>query len=268
MNPHLKLAYDHGVQQALADKKASLVDGWQGDEMLAAGGGYLAARKALPKLTGRELVFHGTTKEMGDKILREGLKPGSSTGIRTAISEKFPEAWRQYGYVTDSPLKAKLYELQARAKSLGLGPEWLAEANPLEVHRNLKPAKGSIVGMSIPAWMDDAPKLVVNPETAGGYKAWKGRLPVMARAFTPEPELLGTYLTQTAGNERAVTSVPSKYIRGSKDYQRLTLGELGSYLKRHPGRVAGGVGLAGLGLAGLGYAGKSLHDYLTEETNP
>lgn len=265
MNPHLKLAYDHGVQQAFIDKEASLVDDWHGDEMLAAGGGYLAARKALPKLTGREVVFHGTTKEMGDKILREGLKPGSSTGIRTAITENFPEAWRQYAYVADSPLKAKMYELQARAKSLGFDRNWLQNAGPLELHQNLKPSKGSLMRMSIPTWMDDAPKLVVNPETAGGYKAWKSRLPPMAKAFNAEPQLLAMYLTQTAGNERAVTNVPSRYVQGAKDYQRLTLGELGSYLKRHPGRAAGGVGLAGLGLAGLGYAGKSLYEYLNED---
>lgn len=210
---------------------------------LAAGaGGAYALSKAVPRVTGRTTYYHGTTSDIADKIRQEGLKPSAQTGVKGPIDTgNFPKDWKNHAYIARSKLKAKLYQAQAKG---------------------LRGGVGETLKISLPEWKQGLQTLE-NPETAGGYKAWAqrtgARTPEAAELLRKRP-MVGRLLygVQSYGGERAIPHVPSEYIRGSDNYKRLGLREIGQYIKARPGRFASGVGLGALGLGGLGYGASKL----------
>lgn len=225
----------------------------------AIAGGGAALSQAVPRVTGRSTYYHGTTGQSADHILEHGLFPSNKGGAHGVINDRgFPKEWADKAYVVGSKTKAQIYANQADTIRPGQGG-------------------GRILKMSIPEWKQGL-ATEVNPETAGGYAAWAERTtkrmtdqymkagvkPHIAEAIA-QRQIKGLggrlgYAVQTAGNERAINSVPTEFIQGSKNYQRLALPELMEYARARPGRFAGGLALGALGVGGIGYGLKRLHD--------
>lgn len=239
--------------------------------MAAGTGGAVAAKKSVPRITGRTTYRHGTSSRLADTIRSEGIRPANRTGVQGVIEQGgFPKEWADYGYVAKSPTKARAYAMQASRQHGGV-PETLK--------------------VSLPEWKEGLQTITIeNPETAGGFKAWKKR--TLARLDDPKniertakqmgfgtddfgrlmaerqikqvKTVLGgplgklMYRVQAYGGERAIPHVPAEYIRGSDKYVPHSLRELGQYIKARPGRFASGVGLGALGLAGIGYGAHRL----------
>jgi hypothetical protein len=220
----------------------------------AIGAGAVAAKKSIPKITGSRTFYHGTSDDIAAKIRAGGLRSANSVGDGKGVIHQggFPKEWADDAYVAGSKIKAYLYGAQRVA------------ANPGEGNID-------VLKMRIKDW-GDGPKVKQNPETAGGFSGFIGRtrerMAEQAKSH-PDPHMraqaAGTqnlpdwafrpaFAFQNAGQEKAINHVPTSSIHGSKDYKKLSLGEIGQYAKAKPLRFAGGValGAAGVGLAGYG----------------
>jgi hypothetical protein len=77
----------------------------------AAGGGALAVKASLPRVTGRTTYYHGTTSESAERIMKKGIRPGASAGIADGLDKKLKAG--KYTYVTRKKSQAKSYGRQA-----------------------------------------------------------------------------------------------------------------------------------------------------------
>ena len=218
-----------------------------------AGGGVLA-KMSVPRVTGRQALYHGTTAESAARIREQGLLPSNRGGAAGVINKgNFPKEWADKAYVTTSKnLKAPMYAAQAA---------------------KLRPGEGgaATVKMSVPTWKIP---LQENPETAGGFHAWrqrtldrlKGAHFLDFNAHQQAALIRDNELAARAQHglqsyaEHAVDSIPTEYIKGSKNYRGVGLREIAEYARARPGRFAGGAALA-TGAAALGgYGVKKLWD--------
>lgn len=224
---------------------------------LVAGGG-LIARKSMPRLTGRRTYYHGTSARLAKKIQEEGLHPSLKGGARGVILDGgFPKEWAEKAYVAGKKWKAQGYAHQ---------------------RANTYPTEGAptLLRASLREW-GTGPKPEVNPEVVEEFLPWQRRTlsnmvkadPVVALQFERLPESTQKAVFKTSkflqglGQERAISHVPAEAIKGSKHYQRLTLGEIGQYARARPGRFATGVAGAVGGAALAATGARMLHHRLT-----
>lgn len=196
-------------------------------------------------LTGRATLYHGTSKDAVRGIKEKGLLPttaenASNTKILESIN---PERYaRSLGkaYLTPEWADAQNYALQTATDRFTNLQNW----------KNMRTAK-----INAPLWKM---KTVVNPEVDMSYKDWKKRLGSPGEMHT---ETRKRFLYNNMRNTVAVDGgVGPEYVKGSDKYQRLTLKELGEYIKAKPKTFALGAGktLAGLGM--LGHGAYQLYD--------
>ena len=230
------------------EKKKNIAGG------LAAAGGAGALYKSAPKITGRERLYHGTDPSNVKNLLKDGIKAKftGQEGSNTAALEGTDLYDKSLGktFLTKSPLEGLMYASQSDlgGMSSGLTDE--------EVMANMPSARKGLLKANLPTWKDEI-KTVENPEVAGmSFKEWKkNNLGPFERMNSSDKQLKNQY---KGLKDRTVTvdgDIPSKYIKGSDNYQRANLGEIKEYAKKNPKKFGLGVGVGALGLAGLGYGG-------------
>ena len=198
-------------------------------------------------VTGRVPLYHGTTADIGRRAMTEGLRPQATKGVSDLLGLSKGE--KGLSFLTRVPKEAKHYAKQAvgirRAKKMKalLGkhaPEVvkkLKEKVPEEVRPVVELSGARILG-SLPG---------------GGKKILKAQIPrnVLRSSEGGIPELAGPRLAlqrealsvQHPWMEQLVTGpflrstsmkggVPAKFIKGSPQYQRVSLREIAENLKR------------------------------------
>ena len=227
------------------------------------GAGGIAVHKSRPLISGRTKLYHGTTSENVKKIMRQGLLPSNVTHSRSitgVLGDDIKDKAKGLTYATKDKSTARFYQEQAKhlAKSVKPGditPAFYAKSGLKDKQkmlalRALNPfSNKGIVKMSVPTWHKDvANRVVENPETRGSFMKFS------AHHWAQNPvENLQLYHQLKNRGKTFKGGVPTKYIKGSKDYQKLGLKEIGQYIKAKPGRFGAGVALGAAGIGAVGY---------------
>jgi hypothetical protein len=251
------------------------------DEKLLGGaavvGGGVAAKKGLKGATGREALFHGTSVERAKKIRAEGLKPQGGPGITGAVQDYlnrgdksksgFADKSKGLAFTETRKRSAKGYSWQQtqidKGLKKGVTPTKTFEKmlkdpnmvlNRIGAGLGLTGSKG-VVKMDVPTWkFRDAGKIVSNPEFLEQAARIDKEVPAGAKGLSK-----AMARSQFEKPVRVFKGgVGTEYIKGSKDFKRLGLREVGQFAKAHPGRFAGKLGLGLAGLAAVGYGAKKL----------
>lgn len=199
-------------------------------------GGAYAGYKSLPMIDGMERLYHGTDKEKAKGIREKGLLASKAgQGIATQQADLANRVGKENlagkVYLSRNPLTA--LEI-ANKESWGI-PEDMGFVRSKIPYQDLQ---------------DGTIKQVENPELRGlSRKEFRDTV----HKETGTPKLLAHlgYKELKAPNTLTVEGdLPTKYIKGSNDFQGQTMQRWKDYVKSNPGRFAKGLGLAGAG-AGL-----------------
>lgn len=246
------------------------------DDAVTKGLGGVAAGAALiggvnPLVTGRSRLYHGTTPELAEKIKLEGLKPSSMVNSPSVTQQALRgrgevlDKAKNLAYLTNNPTEANMYA--AQAAFLGKGGKLhqsVARADAM-TKAQFNPFQKGVLRANVPLWKDEiASKLRPNPEAMGSFKEWDAQ----RSPFNFDTEIERRILHhQLAAAKAFEGGVDSKWFQGAKDYQPVSLKEIGEYAKAKPGRFAAGVGLSALGAAGVGYGAHKLYQHYKKEKN-
>lgn len=212
------------------------------------------AKSSKSKITGLEELYHNTDSKNIKSILDEGIKAKFAEDPNNLTNQVL-------GDVPMDEKKGKVYLGRKKSVSDGVG-----------LSRDMRSGTNSkTLKVNIPYEDFKKMKEVDNPELRGAKSKSE-----FAKKLIEKESASGNPLTDSKfgraiiglqGKEAYDTlnrkgtaviegDIASKYIKGSKDYQKYGLKEMGNYIKHNPGRFAKGVakGTVGLGLAtGGGY---------------
>jgi hypothetical protein len=240
--------------------------------LLGAGGvglGGYALSKAKPLITGRTSLYHGTSPEYVESILREGLRPVAGTN-RTAITGGLAPDIREEAqkllYLTKKKREARAYAAQAEGlrtnRYSGGQGEFRRELDQMAAMLNPFATRG-VLHAEVPLWKQEiAAHLRPNPEARGSFREFYNHMPAGV-----DPLTAADLYRSFKATVNMDSPLDPKYIRGHAGYERLGLKELGEYVKAHPGRAAIGAGLAAAGTAGLGYGLHQIHQAYRNSQN-
>lgn len=230
------------------------------DDAKVAGGlagiglGAKLANSSKSKITGLENFYHNTDSKNIRSILNEGIKAKFAEDPNNLTNQVL-------GDVSMDKKKGKVYLGRKKSVSDSVG-----------LARDIR-SGGSSKTLKVNIPYEDLKKMkeVDNPELRGAKsKSEFAKKLIEKESASGNPltdskfgraviGLQGREVYNTLGREGTTViegDIASKYIKGSKDYQKYGLKEMGNYIKHNPGRFAKGVakGAAGLGLAtGGGY---------------
>lgn len=208
---------------------------------LYAGG--LQAHKAFASgdLTGRETLYHGSSKDAIRNIRKSGIKPTTDTNaLNTAELRTDPERYNKSlgkAYATRNRLTAAIYAKQTEdILRKGYRNKYYNIMDILP-HYN----SNNIAKINAPVWKM---KTVVNPEADMPYNEFR------AKFIRPQDKYLRSMYNELRNNTVAFDGgLDAKYIKGNKGYVRNGLREILDYIKHNPSRFAKGLGRAGAGTA-------------------
>lgn len=224
-------------------------------------GGAALANRAVPHLTGRTRLYHGTTPETLKKIQEQGLLPASERPGAPALTEMLAPDIRDDAkklvYLERSPSEAGAYAAKAEHLAKGRGMS-VGEQLAAELKGQLSPFQKGVGKADVPLWHKDiADKLRPNPEARGSLENFKKFHRGAPEMFPGQLDAMHALFSKTINLEGGLDP---KYIRGAKSYQGVTLNELKQYIHARPGSFAKGLGLAAAGTAAAGYGASRLHD--------
>ena len=238
------------------DKKKAVALGATGT-----GVGATIIKKTYDKgnLTGRETLFHGTSKERAKKIKETGLlskftgSKGGNTEIHKNLDRDIYEKSLGKVYLTPDKKIARAFAGQTeRGGILNLGPQDMLDIqqkvnNPFD--------NSGVVKVKAPTWKM---KVVPNPEARGSFENfWKSQGIDKSKLGKQEQRALKSAYDKYSKGTRVIEGdIPTRYIKGSKDYRRTSAKEFKEFVKANPKRFAKGVGATALG---VGIAGASLY---------
>lgn len=265
---------------------------------IGAGVGTAALKSSVPDLTGRTNIYHGTRGGSAEQIRQSGLYSRQQRGVGDADSltaavtdPKVNDASKNLVFATSNKSRANIYAMQNRmAEELAAAegipfndamrrvmsgeglqklPSITAAGNvnlqaalyqlPGDFLKN-KADLDNTVRFNVPLWkLREQGMLVDNPEIQGimdsPFQA------VIEKAMMGEDKFrrnLENTLGERGGSYTITDGLGTEYLPGHDDYKKLSLSELGEYIKKNKGQFAKGVGKAGVGI-GAGYLGlKSL----------
>lgn len=225
-------------------------------------GGATAGMYARPLISGRTRLYHGTTAENTGKIRQEGLRPSAQVG-GAAITDILPDDIRDKAknlvYMTHDPMEAGSYAGQAKFLANGGKVEDAMGRAMATGLGAVTPGNKGVMTADVPLWRDDIKaKLKPNPEARGTYEEFVAARGPFAKIFPGEDVLRAEHKSFTK-SKAFDGGLDAKWFHGSPHYQGVGLKEVGQYARQHPGRFAGGVGLAGLGLAAGAYGANKLY---------
>jgi len=238
------------------DKKKAVALGATGT-----GVGATIIKKTYDKgnLTGRETLFHGTSKERAKKIKETGLLSkftggeGGNTEILKILDEDIYKKSLGKVYLTPNKRVGGMFAGQTeRGGVINLSPRDMEDV----LRKASNPFNNSgVVKVKAPTWKMN---VVPNPEARGNYENFlksqginKSKLGKQEqRIFKSQHNILSRDTKVIEGD------IATKYIKGSKDYRRTSAKEFKEFVKANPKRFAKGVGATALG---VGIAGASLY---------
>jgi hypothetical protein len=244
------------VPQKENDKKKAVALGATGT-----GVGATLIKKTYDKgnLTGRETLFHGTSRDRAKKIKETGLLSKFTGGKRGNT-----EVLKKWNTDTYEKSLGKVY--LTPKKSIGRMFAEITERGGVTnidfrdkrdiLQRTYSPLNNSgVVRVKAPTWKMN---VVPNPEAMGSYENFlkahginKSDLSKLERFATKSQ-----HNKLSRGTRVIEGDIPSRYIKGSKDYRRTSAKEFKEFVKANPKRFAKGVGATALG---VGIAGASLY---------
>lgn len=237
--------------------------------MSSIGVGGLAIHKSRPLISGRTKLYHGTTKENVSKILKHGIHPSkiNANSITGILPDDIKNASKDLAFTTKSKKQARFYGGQAeyiKKRNIKIGQghagdmRFMVDRIGIDMASHNPFDNKGIVKASVPLWNKNiAHRVVKNPEARGSFKEF-------SRARIADPISKVVEYNELANNTKAFKhGLPSRYIKGSKNYQKLGLKEIGKYIKTKPGRFGTGVTL---GTAGVGAVGYGLHKLLKKKS--
>jgi len=238
------------------DKKKAVALGATGT-----GVGATIIKKTYDKgnLTGRETLFHGTSKERAKKIKETGLLSkftggeGGNTEILKILDEDIYKKSLGKVYLTPNKRVGRMFAGQTeRGGVINLSPRDMEDV----LRKASNPFNNSgVVKVKAPTWKMN---VVPNPEAMGSYENYlkahginKSDLSKLQRLVTKSQHNILSRDTKVIEGD-----IATKYIKGSKDYRRTSAKEFKEFVKANPKRFAKGVGATALG---VGIAGASLY---------
>jgi hypothetical protein len=243
-------------------------------------GGYKIAKKNKSKITGLENFYHSADQGVVDSIKKEGLKakfaedPGNLTN---AVLGKT---------VDKSKLKGKVY--LGRRKSVADSVGYTRDMNYTigRVKNENYTGKSKTLKINIP--FEELKKLneVDNPELGGAKNAKEYARRIWKNAYKNAPEeanqikemfgkkgrnAFARILAESGykdlsrdGTAVFENDIDSKFIKGSKNYEKYGLSKFKEYVKNNPKRFAKGLGMGilgtGIGVTGAVLLGKALKE--------
>lgn len=223
-------------------------------------------RRNARGMTGRTRLYHGAAGGVAEDIRREGLRPRSDLGAaiknpsvtETVTDPGVNEASKGLVFTTKSKGTARTYAGQSQAMREAVDQGRTA-AEGLADYRN-NPTRGlknmlgfgleddSIATMDVPLWkFREQGRVVRNPEIDSVAENFGGGR--FGNYFADK--LLG----ESGGTYTFEGGIGPEYVRGSDKYKKLSLGEIGEFIKKNPREFAryaaptvGGLGLAGYGI--------------------
>jgi hypothetical protein len=193
----------------------------------AIGAGAIVIKKSKSLVSGRETLYHGTSKKAYKKILEEGLKAPKKDAQSINSLENHhrvfttPKKYYARFYAKKSEMGGlKGYNYSMRNK---MGTNVIRQVILDQLSATLNPFQKNILSISMPINL-------INKKPIFDSEMNLKELPYTFKKIDP------------------------KYIKQSKHYIPLNIRELSKYIKDKPGSFAKGIGLAtvGAGLTGLG----------------
>lgn len=244
------------MQKKENDKKKAVALGATGT-----GVGATIIKKTYDKgnLTGRETLFHGTSRDRAKKIKETGLLSkftggeGGNAEILKKTDRDIYEKSLGKVYLTPDKRIARMFAGQTeRGGAANLGPQdmlniQLKVENPFD--------NSGVVKVKAPTWKM---KVVPNPEARGSFENFLKSQGIDKSKLGKEERqaLKSTYDTYSKGTRAIEGDIATRYIKGSKDYRRTSAKEFKEFVKANPKRFAKGVGATALG---VGITGASLY---------
>lgn len=214
-------------------------------------------------LTGRSRLYHGTSRIDADMIRKSGFKttPAKEGKITSPVIKNLIDA----GMIEDKP-----YDFGYLTPRKKVANIFAASKFP-----------GEVVQIDVPAYEYDNFIKNKNPELMNtkNYKDYrqkyhkaltrleeKNLLPKKPNFIEKE---IVPFFNYKSLNDAVLTdkTIPTKYIKGSNDYQKLTAKEVANYIKDNPKRFAKNLGLAGISGAGVIGGGYLLSKNIKDNSN-
>jgi len=264
--PNIYLDY---IVKVAADNSTKKIAGGVGVGM--AGSAYAMNQFNRGHITGRETLYHGTSKENAESILREGLKPNRHEhGISNLLD--LGERNTDLSFLAKKKRHAKWYAAQQEAieeMEGKLGPEDtpLVKARASRKFNTPGYTPAGLLKAKVPTWKDGL-KAVHNPEDSAEHfhrqleeahvqiPLWKKNLLVKILRHNVGPSNVHVH--------KSPEGLSSEFFTKSPNYRANSAEEIRQYIRHNPLRFAKGVGKASVGVAGLLGGVKLVHDGLRE----
>ena len=257
---------DDDIEAYYRDKKKKRGRALAAGVGFSAGTGLIGSTAANGYITGRHRLYHTTDADNVKKIKEEGLKAYGKHDREAYVANNTLSQGRNLGFIDKEPDKAVYLTKNKQDASLhGVKRKAVQSA------MGKQPKKQERMKVSIPHEQYKKMNFVDNPELLGAKskKEFVNKRremenivdEVMAKAtghdYSPQKKPLSDFVAgraykNTVKNSRVVPhDISSKYIKGGKGYEKLSLKEIKEYMKKNPKRVAKGLGLYGLAGASL-----------------
>lgn len=187
------------------------------------------------KLAGRRVFYHGTSEESAESIRKEGIKSSHAQDknccTRTMLSKHNPDS--------QGGMRGKMTDFNGDYDNLIYVTERKGVADFMTEHNKRRGRGGETLKISVPYSVHRNYKTVANPEF--GKIEFIHDRDKLSRKIADKPyeelsrkekEKIKSYLKMQESNwVMKDTDIPSKYVKGSRDYERVTPKEILMYQK-------------------------------------
>jgi len=230
-----------------------------------AGAGLASEQYHRGNLTGRETLYHGTSRDRADSIRKNGLTPNHShSSISGVVDPNLANMNKDLVFTTKSKFQGHMYAAQQRGIDNGRIKNVQdhargAEHTAKDAFKSMATGNDKgVVKLNVPTWKEGH-KGVWNPEVRSQLRSMKSDLlfkimnPTKVQQDAAKKIMYNT-LQKSVHVHRGAEGIGTQFIRGSGNYQKNSLKEVGQFISGNRGRFAKGVGAAaaGVALAGLG----------------
>lgn len=247
------------VAEATAKKQPEQERSLLGSALFAGAGlGTIANQYSRGNLTGRETLYHGSSKPRIDQIKREGVQPNRGGGVTRVVSEQLESRNKPYAFAAKDRFSAATYAAQQEAIEAGKVKDLVGlMASKQDFAKNALPKvfndKGTIAKINLPTHLPEY-RGRANPEIRHAFRGINQNIFDFNK---PQSKKIAYMSLQNAVHTNK-GAIPAEYIKGSTSYKPNSMSEIAGYVRNNPKRFLKGLGLAsGVGgglLAASAYA--------------
>lgn len=254
MNKYLEKVAEAAGRAKAKEPERSLL----GSALFAGAGlGTIANQYSRGNLTGRETLYHGSSKPRIDQIKREGIQPNRGGGVTRVVSEQLESKNKPYSFAARDRFSAATYAAQQEAieagkvkdvRQLMASKQDFAKAAIPKVFSD----KGTIAKINLPTHLPEYQSRL-NPEIRHAFRGINQNIFDFNK---PQTKKLTYQLLQKQVHTNK-GAIPAEYIQGSTSYRPNSLKEIAGYIRNNPKRFLKGLGMTGVGgglLAASAYA--------------